>query len=87
MGEIETNKVKITFDNAIAKASEFQSKNFPKDRGVKTITILQNIPDLGNVWNITYVTEAFNTLNIKIDASTGKVLEHNLVSVFSFGKD
>src|SRR3989338_6283631 len=83
---IQLDKVKMTFDNAVAKADEFQQKNFPKDKSIKTIAILQNMPELGNIWNITYVTEAFNTLNIKIDAATGKILEHNLSSVLSFGK-
>ena len=82
--EIEINKIKITFDKAIEKANEFQSKNFPKDRNIKTIAILQNLADFGNIWNITYVTESFNTLNMKIDASTGKIVEHNLASVLSF---
>ena len=84
---IQLDKVKLTFDNAIAKANEFQQKNFPKDKSVKTIAILQNMPRLGNMWNITYVTEAFNTLNMKIDASTGRVLEHKLSSIFSFRKE
>ena len=84
---IEIKKVNVTFDDAIGKAGEFQSKNYPKDKSVKTIAILQNIPSYGNIWNITYITESFNTLNMKIDASSGKVLEHNLSSVFSFKKE
>ena len=81
---IAIDKVKTSFDDAIKKADEFQNKSFPKDRSVKTIVILQNIAELGNIWNITYVTEAFNTLNMKIDASNGKILEHNLTSIFDF---
>ena len=87
INEVQLGNVKITFDNAVMKAKEFQEKNFPKDRSIKTIAILQNLPELGNVWNITYVTESFNTLNMKIDASNGKILEHNLSSVFSFRKE
>ena len=87
VGEIEINKINLTFGNAIAKANEFQSKNFPKDKSIKTIVILQNIPNFGNMWNITYVTESFNTLNIKIDALNGKIVEHNLASVLSFRKE
>ena len=87
VNEIDLDKVKITFDAAVKKAGEFQQKSFPKDRGIKTIAILQNIAKLGNIWNITYITEALNTLNMKIDASSGKVLENNLSSVFSFGKE
>ena len=81
---VELNHVNTSFDTAIEKASEFQQKNFPKDLSIKTIAILQNMPELGNIWNITYVTQSFNTLNMKIDASNGKILEHNLSSIFDF---
>lgn len=87
VNEVQLDKVRLTLDNAIAKADNFQQKNFPKDKSIKTIAILQNISGIGNVWNITYVTESFNTLNMKIDAEKGRVLEHNLASVFSFRKE
>ena len=54
---------------------------------IKTIAILQNIKPHGNIWNLTYITQAFNTLNMKIDASTGKILDHNHSSIFSFRKE
>ena len=85
--EVELSKVRLSFDDAMAKSSEFQQKNFPKDKSMKTIAILQNLPNLGNVWNITYITESFNTLNMKIDASAGKVLEYKISSIFSFRKE
>ena len=87
VNQIQLERVKLTFDNAIEKADKFQQKNYPKDKSMKTIAILQNISEFGNVWNITYITEAFNTLNMKIDASNGKILEHNLSSIFSFRKE
>ena len=87
VNEVRPSNIKIAFDNALGKASEFQEKSFPKDKSAKTIAILQNLPELGNIWNITYVTETFNTLNMKIDAATGKVLEHSLSSIFSFRKE
>ena len=82
--KVELDKVRLTFDNAISSANDFQKGKFPKERSIKTIAILQNIAGFGNIWNITFITEAFNTLNIKIDASSGKIMEHNLSSVFSF---
>ncbi len=84
VNEVQLDSVRLAFDSIIAKSNEFQNKNFPNDKSVKTIVILQNIPKYGNVWNITFVTEAFNTLNMKIDASSGKILEHNLSSILSF---
>lgn len=86
VNKIQIVDVRLTFDNAIAKADEFQKKTFPKDRSAKTIVILQNTSELGNIWNITYVTEAFNTLNMKINASTGEIIEHKLSPVLSFRK-
>lgn len=86
INEIELEKINLTFNDAISKANEFQSKSYPKDKSIKTIAVLQNIAGYGNIWNITYVTESFNTLNMKIGASNGKILEHNLSSVFSFRK-
>src|SRR3989344_6513505 len=47
--EVELSKVRLSFDDAMAKSSEFQQKNFPKDKSMKTIAILQNLPNLGNV--------------------------------------
>ena len=84
VNEVQLEKVNLAFDSVLEKANEFQQQNFPKDKSIKTISILQNIEELGNVWNITCITESFNTLNIKMDASSGKVIEHNLSSIFSF---
>ena len=49
----------------------------------KTIAILQNI-ELGQLWNITLVTSSLKTINIKIDAKTGKTIKHELISLFQF---
>ena len=85
--EVELNNLKLTFDEILEKAAEFQTKNFPKDNTIKTIAILQNSQDYGDVWNITYITQSFNTLNMKIDASTGKVKDHKISSIFSFSQE
>ena len=84
--EIDMGSIKLEFEDALAKAIEFQSKNHPKDRSIKTIAILQHISG-SNVWNITFITEAFNTLNIRIDANSGKIIHHSLSSIFSFRKE
>ena len=36
------------------------------------------------VWNITYITTAYNVINVKIDAETGRVLSHRLSGVMDF---
>ncbi len=36
------------------------------------------------VWNLTYITSAYNILNVKIDAATGKVLTDRMSGVMDF---
>ena len=74
----------LELTEVIQKANEFQKKNYPKDPSMKIIAILQNMQDYGSVWNITYVTQAFNTLNMKIHPMSGNVLDHKISSIFSF---
>ncbi|MEK6943051.1 MAG: hypothetical protein AABX00_03245 [Nanoarchaeota archaeon] len=87
ISEVDIKKIKVTIEEALEKAKEFQQLNYPKEMPIKTIAILQNIKPHGNIWNLTYITQAFNTLNMKIDASTGKILDHNHSSIFSFRKE
>lgn len=87
VNEIDLNKVKLTFAKIIDKASKFQKKKYPKEEASKIIVILQNLEGFGNVWNITFVTKAFNTLNMKLSVENGKVLDHKLSSVFDFRKE
>jgi hypothetical protein len=80
---IDLGKVDLTFDQALDLANKFQKEKYTKDNGMKTIAILQNMGDFGNVWNMTFVTETFKTLNMKLDASTGEIVSHKIESIFS----
>ena len=82
--EINLEQAKINIDDILKKAAEFQKKKYAKELPAKIILILQNLPDLGNLWNVTYVTHAFNTLNMKISSSNGKILEHKLMPLVDF---
>jgi len=81
--KINLRDVKFGLDNALKKANDIKKKKYPKELITKTIAILQNI-ELGQLWNITIITSSFNTINIKIDAKTGKTIKHELVSLFQF---
>ena len=87
VNKIDLNKVKLTFAEIVDKAIEFQKENYPKEVVDKTIAILQNLEEFGNVWNITFITRSFNTLNIKMNAGNSKVLKHKLSSIFEFRKE
>lgn len=84
--ELHEDKLKIKLSEALKKASEIQKEKYKAQLPVKKISILQNLKGFGDCWNITYVTAQFKTLNIKIDAETGKVLDDKLVEIVQFGR-
>ena len=81
--KLNCNNVKVDFDKALDIALVQQQKKYKKDSPLKRIVILQCL-DMGNVWNMTYVTQCFNTLNFKILCSNGKIKEEKLTPLMDF---
>jgi len=81
---IEIKNTKLLFKKILKKAEEFQKKKYPKELANKTIAILQNLEEYGNIWNITFVTHSLKTLNMKINPENGEILYHNLQSLMNF---
>ena len=81
--ELDVEKIKISMEKALEIAEKVQQEEYKSDPVMKKILIIQNI-DLGQVWNITFITQTFKTLNIKIDADSGKVIEHKANSLMDF---
>lgn len=79
--KINLKDVKFGLDDVLKKAQTIKEKKYSKELVTKTIAILQNI-ELGQLWNITLITSSLNTINIKIDAKTGKTIKHELISLF-----
>jgi|TARA_Y100000310_G_scaffold336554_1_gene421424 hypothetical protein len=84
--QIDTEKIEISFKSILKKAKEFQKNKYPKELVSRTIAILQNLEEYGNIWNITYMTHSFKTLNMKINPENGKVMHHSLESLMDFIK-
>jgi hypothetical protein len=63
---------------------ELKEKEYKKENIVKTILILQKMEK--TIWNINSITKTFNILNIKIDAATGDILEHEIKNPIAFKK-
>ncbi len=82
--EIVVSKVKLTLSNVLNKVEKFQKENYHNEKILKKIIILQSLENFGNIWNITYFTQNFNTLNMKITTDSGKIVEHNLSPLFGF---
>jgi hypothetical protein len=82
---LELDKIKINIDQALKAAEELQQKEYTNDSVMKKIMIIQNI-EQGQVWNVTFVTSTFKTLNIRVNAETGKIVEHKSNSIMDFKK-
>jgi len=80
--KIDADKIKLELKNILSEAEKFQKGKYPKEIVIKKIIILQNLENLENVWNITFFTQSFNTLNIKIRADDGKIVEDTLTPLF-----
>ncbi len=76
-------KVEIDAEKALGSIKRLQEREYSAEKPIKTVMILQNI-GRAQVWNITYITKSFNTLNVKIDASSGRVIQHKLSSLVKF---
>ena len=84
--ELNKDNIKVSYLEALDEASAFAEKNYSKEVITNKILILQNLK-LGQVYNITFVTMAMNTINIKIDSSSKEVLEHKLTSLMDLSQN
>ncbi|MEK6956131.1 MAG: hypothetical protein AABW52_05705 [Nanoarchaeota archaeon] len=80
--ELKLEKLKVDINDALRKCEIILKQHEEKETQV--IIILQN--DKGIKWNISYVTQRFNLINIKIDGETGDVVNQNIISMLSWGK-
>lgn len=80
---LEFSNVDLTASQAVALAKEFQQKEYPQEVLSKYLIILQHL-EIGQVYNITFVTLAMSTLNIKVDCKTGEVLAHKRTTLMEF---
>ncbi|MBW2965623.1 hypothetical protein KY342_00800 [Candidatus Woesearchaeota archaeon] len=83
--KLDLDKVKLDLSEAVAISKQLQEEEYSTENPTKIIAILQKI-DAGQVWNITYLTQNFNTLNFKIKTETGRVLEKKLTGLMEFKK-
>jgi len=81
VAKLDMSRVSATLAEAMGIATALQKEKYPGNDTIKYIVICQSIEGMGEVWNITMITRTFHTLNIKVAAGDGKVLEHTLVSV------
>ncbi len=85
IAELEPEKVKLTVKEALDTAEKYRKEKYPKEIVAKSFFIIQVVEAHGQVFNITYFTATFKTINIKISTESGKVLHHSCETLVAFG--
>ena len=85
--KLDIDKVKIDFKKVLEVTDKLIKKKYKSETLTKKIIILQNLKEFGHIWNLTFLTSSFKTLNIKIDANSGKILKKKLASLITFTKN
>lgn len=80
---LDMNEVRVNMREALDISNKLLKEEYEEEQSMKTILILQNI-DEGLVWNITFVTHSFKTLNVKVDANKKKIIKHELTPLMEF---
>lgn len=80
---LQVEHIKLTVEDALAKAKEVYQEHYKNELPIKQFFIIQNTEG-HHMFNITYFTQSFNTINIKIDAETGDVIKHSKQQLAAF---
>ncbi len=78
INKINISKVEISLEEALKFAEEETDSEINKK-----IVILQNL-DIGQIWNITFLTKDFKVVNFKIDSESKKIIKKTDNSIFDF---
>lgn len=82
--KLDPTKVKIHVQEALDTAKKCLTEEYKGQTPLKEFFIIQNTEE-HHMYNITYFTQSLSTINIKIDAETGKIIKHNLQKLADFG--
>ena len=75
--------ISVELADALDTSDQFQKKEYPNNDPQKVIVILQHI-DNAQVYNITYISAALNTLTMRVDARTGELVFHKLMPLMEY---
>lgn len=73
--------VKISSSDALYAARELQRVEYVSHPPLRGIIVLQHLKD-GTIWNVTFITQSFAALNIKVDVADGHIVSHHLTTFF-----
>lgn len=77
------DKVKVSMSEGYGFALELQKKEHSADKPNKVILLLQEHKKIP-IYNVTFITAAFNVLNIKVSAVNGSIVEAKKESLMAW---
>jgi len=80
---LKVDEVKVVSLPAVHMAQQLLKKEYANPVVLKMFFIVQQAND-GPVYNVTFFTRALKTINIKIAATDGKILEHSESALANF---
>jgi hypothetical protein len=80
---IRVETLKVAVDEALKKAYNVAEKEYSEQKLLRTIFALQ-VLGAKQVWNITFLTGDYKTINIRIDSVSGDVIEHSIAKLSEF---
>ena len=83
--ELDINEVIVSPQEALEAADALRKTHYTDERVLKSLSILQNF-DGSCVYNITYFTMTFKTVNIKVSAIDASIINHSIGSLAGFDK-
>jgi hypothetical protein len=83
--KLDVKSISVDFLDAMKIADSVYSEKYSKHPLLKSFAILQKIGE-ECVFNVTYVTQTFNTLNIHIGAADGQIKKEKLASLMDMVK-
>ena len=84
--KLDLEKVKIGTVQAVETAEGLMEKEYPKAVPLKMFFIVQSIPKHGTVYNVTFLSQDFQAINMRISSETGDVLSHKAEKILDIKK-
>ena len=83
ISELDPSSIVISAPDALKKADDRFISEYKRELPLKKFFIIQVVDSIP-VFNITYFTQSFKTVNIKIDAREGKLVNESIQSLVEF---
>ena len=82
---LKPEDVTLPVAEALAIAQKTKMEHYAREMPAKTFFIIQHLAEHGSVFNITFFTASFKTINIRLSTKDGAVVHHSMQALAAFG--